>query len=128
MTAVDSLAAETGYGTILAGHGLPADPSVFVTVTEYPTAARDLLGDDGEAYKEAILKRFPTFGGGFMILGDLPDYRPVDPEVLMDRQVAERADLAPTGAYPASGSWPCRRESAVTSLVLCGRPGPGSAG
>lgn len=52
---VDELAADLSYDTILPGHGLPADPTVFPDMTAYLAAARELLGDDGEAYKQAIL-------------------------------------------------------------------------
>ncbi|MEV4316082.1 MBL fold metallo-hydrolase [Actinocrispum sp. NPDC049592] len=67
LAAVDKFAAETGYDTILAGHGLPADRGVLAELTEYLTAAHELLGDDGEAYKKAILQRFPAYGGEFLI-------------------------------------------------------------
>jgi glyoxylase-like metal-dependent hydrolase (beta-lactamase superfamily II) len=64
---VDRLFADTEYDTILAGHGIPADPSAWAEVTEYLTAARQLLGDDGDAYKKAITERFPDHGGTFLI-------------------------------------------------------------
>ncbi|MFF8937950.1 MBL fold metallo-hydrolase [Streptomyces paradoxus] len=65
--AVDALAAESGYDTVLAGHGLPTGPEVYADVRRYLTDARELLGDDGEAYKEAIVDRYPSHAGPFII-------------------------------------------------------------
>ncbi|MBZ3902036.1 MBL fold metallo-hydrolase [Streptomyces griseiscabiei] len=65
--AVDALAAEPGYDTILAGHGLPAGPEIYDGVRRYLTDARELLGDDGEAYKKAIVDRYPAHVGPFLI-------------------------------------------------------------
>ncbi|MFF1724138.1 MBL fold metallo-hydrolase [Streptomyces sviceus] len=65
--AVDALAAETGYDTILAGHGLPAGPEVYAGIRQYLADARELLGDDGEAYKKAIVDRYPSHVGPFII-------------------------------------------------------------
>ncbi|MFG2810861.1 hypothetical protein [Streptomyces massasporeus] len=45
---VDAPAADAGYNTILAD-------------------ARELLGDDGEAYKKAIVNRYPSHVGPFII-------------------------------------------------------------
>ncbi len=36
-------------------------------MAEYLDAARELLGDDGQAYKQAIIERFPTYGIPFVI-------------------------------------------------------------
>ncbi|MFF3663811.1 MBL fold metallo-hydrolase [Streptomyces olivochromogenes] len=65
--AIENLAAEASYDTILAGHGLPAGPEVYAELRRYLADARDLLGDDGEAYKKAILERYPSYGGPFLI-------------------------------------------------------------
>jgi glyoxylase-like metal-dependent hydrolase (beta-lactamase superfamily II) len=65
--AVDTLAADESYDTILAGHGLPAGPEVYAELRRYLADARELLGDDGEAYKKAILERYPAYGGPFLI-------------------------------------------------------------
>ncbi|WP_316781567.1 MBL fold metallo-hydrolase [Streptomyces sasae] len=65
--AVAALAADTGYDTVLAGHGLPAGPEVFDQLRHYLADADELLGDDGEAYKQAITARYPAFGGPFLI-------------------------------------------------------------
>ncbi|MGI5460829.1 MBL fold metallo-hydrolase [Streptomyces sp. CA-249302] len=65
--ALDALAAEQSYDTVLAGHGLPAGPEVFADLRRYLADARELLGDDGEAYKKAILERYPSYGGAFII-------------------------------------------------------------
>jgi len=65
--AVDELAAAPGYDTVLAGHGLPASPEVFDQLRAYLADAGELLGDDGEAYKQAITARYPGFGGPFLI-------------------------------------------------------------
>ncbi len=65
--AVDALAAESGYDTILAGHGLPTGPEVYADVHRYLTDARELLGDDGDAYKKAIVDRYPAHVGPFII-------------------------------------------------------------
>lgn len=62
-----ALAAETGYDTALAGHGLPTGPEIYEEVRRYLAAAEDLLGDDGEAYKKAIVDRCPTHIGPFLI-------------------------------------------------------------
>ena len=51
--------ADSAYDTILPGHGLPAGPAVFAEMIEYLDAARELPGDDGQAYKQAIIERFP---------------------------------------------------------------------
>ncbi|WP_406327027.1 MBL fold metallo-hydrolase [Streptomyces sp. NBC_00203] len=64
---VDTLAADTSYDTILAGHGLPAGPEVYAELRQYLTDAHELLGDDGETYKKAILERYPSYGGPFLI-------------------------------------------------------------
>ncbi|MGW2048312.1 MBL fold metallo-hydrolase [Streptomyces sp. NPDC001858] len=65
--ALDTLTAATSYDTILAGHGLPAKPAVYTELRGYLTAARELLADDGEAYKKAIVERYPSYGGPFLI-------------------------------------------------------------
>ncbi|MBK6016120.1 MBL fold metallo-hydrolase [Streptomyces sp. MBT53] len=65
--AVDALAAESGYDTVLAGHGLPTGPEVYARVHRYLDDARELLGDDGQAYKEAIVDRYPSHVGPFII-------------------------------------------------------------
>ncbi|WP_328930836.1 MULTISPECIES: MBL fold metallo-hydrolase [unclassified Streptomyces] len=65
--AVDALAAESGYDTILAGHGLPTGPEVYAQVHRYLDDARELLGDDGQAYKKAIVDRYPSHIGPFTI-------------------------------------------------------------
>ncbi len=65
--AVGTLAADTSYDTILAGHGLPTGPEVYSELRSYLAAARELLGDDGAAYKKAILERYPSYGGPFLI-------------------------------------------------------------
>ncbi|WP_037682412.1 MBL fold metallo-hydrolase [Streptomyces griseus] len=64
---VDALAAESGYDTILAGHGLPTGPEVYDAVRRYLADAHELLGDDGEAYKKAIVDRYPSHVGPFII-------------------------------------------------------------
>ncbi|MCQ9182368.1 MBL fold metallo-hydrolase [Streptomyces sp. IBSBF 2953] len=65
--AVDALASESGYDTILAGHGLPTGPEVYADVRRYLDDARELLGDDGEAYKKAIVDKYPAHVGPFII-------------------------------------------------------------
>ncbi|MEU6142692.1 MBL fold metallo-hydrolase [Streptomyces sp. NPDC047081] len=65
--AVDALAVEQSYDTVLAGHGLPAGPEIYAELRSYLADARELLGDDGEAYKKAILGRYPSYGGAFLI-------------------------------------------------------------
>ncbi|MER7482570.1 MBL fold metallo-hydrolase [Streptomyces sp. NPDC126510] len=65
--AVDALAAESGYDTVLAGHGLPTGPEVYADVHRYLADARELLGDDGDAYKKAIVDRYPAHVGPFII-------------------------------------------------------------
>ena len=65
--AVDKLAADDGYDTVLAGHGLPAGPEIYAELRRYLTDARALLGDDGDAYKKAITDRYPSYGGPFLI-------------------------------------------------------------
>ncbi|WP_443059503.1 hypothetical protein [Streptomyces sp. NBC_00443] len=65
--AVAALAAESGYDTILAGHGLPTGPEIYEDGRRYLTDARELLGDDGEAYKRAIVDRYPAHVGPFII-------------------------------------------------------------
>lgn len=64
--------ADPAYDTILPGHGLPAGQEVFAEMLQYLQAARELLGDDGQAYKQAIIDRFPTYGAPFVIdIGNL---------------------------------------------------------
>ncbi|MET9082826.1 MBL fold metallo-hydrolase [Streptomyces sp. NPDC004237] len=65
--AVERLAAEPSYDTVLAGHGLPAGPEVYEELRRYLADARELLGEDGEAYKKAITDRYPTYGAPFLI-------------------------------------------------------------
>ncbi|QNP68088.1 MBL fold metallo-hydrolase [Streptomyces roseirectus] len=65
--AVDTLAAETGYDTVLAGHGLPTGPEIYEEVRRYLADAGELLGDDGDAYKRAIVDRYPSYVGPFLI-------------------------------------------------------------
>jgi glyoxylase-like metal-dependent hydrolase (beta-lactamase superfamily II) len=64
---VDVLAAESEYDTILAGHGLPAGPEIYEDVRRYLADAHELLGDDGDAYKKAIVDRYPSYVGPFII-------------------------------------------------------------
>ena len=66
-SALDRLAADSTYNTILPGHGLPADRSVYAELSQYLTDARELLGDDGEAYKKSILDRYPNHRSPFLI-------------------------------------------------------------
>jgi len=40
---------------------------VFAAMADYLAAAGDLLADDGEAYKRAIVQRFPGYGSPFLI-------------------------------------------------------------
>ena len=65
--AIEQLAADGDYDTILAGHGQPTGPQVYAEIARYLSDARDLLGDDGEAYKKAIIDRYPSYGGSFLI-------------------------------------------------------------
>jgi glyoxylase-like metal-dependent hydrolase (beta-lactamase superfamily II) len=65
--AVEHLAIEGEYHTILAGHGLPATPEIYDELRRYLADGRELLGDDGDAYKKAILDRYPAYGGAFVI-------------------------------------------------------------
>ncbi|MFJ3803039.1 MBL fold metallo-hydrolase [Streptomyces sp. NPDC090088] len=65
--AVDALAADPSYDTVLAGHGLPAGPEVFDDMRRYLADAAELLGDDGAAYKRAMVERYPAWGGPFLI-------------------------------------------------------------
>lgn len=65
--AIEQLAADGGYDTVLVGHGLPTGTEVFAEVANYLADARELLGDDGEAYKKAIVDRYPAYGGAFLI-------------------------------------------------------------
>ncbi|MEU1194391.1 MBL fold metallo-hydrolase [Streptomyces sp. NPDC005859] len=63
---------DPAYDTVLPGHGLPAGPAVFAEMAEYLEAAQELLGDDGQAYKQAIIERFPSYGSPFVI--DIGNY------------------------------------------------------
>ena len=63
---------DPAYDTILPGHGLPAGPAVFAEMVEYLQATGELLGDDGQAYKQAIIDRFPAYGIPFVI--DISNY------------------------------------------------------
>lgn len=65
--AIELLAADSAYDTVLAGHGQPAGPEVYAEIGRYLADARELLGDDGEAYKKAIVDRYPSYGGPFLI-------------------------------------------------------------
>ncbi len=65
--ALEQLAAAPEYDTVLAGHGTPTDPGVFGKLRKYLADAHELLGDDGEAYKKAIVDRYPAYGGPFLI-------------------------------------------------------------
>jgi glyoxylase-like metal-dependent hydrolase (beta-lactamase superfamily II) len=58
---------DPAYDTILPGHGRPAGPAVLAEMIEYLDAARELLGDDGAAYKQAITERFPAYTIPFVI-------------------------------------------------------------
>lgn len=64
---VDHFAAEKHYDTILSGHGLPTGPAIWAELTEYIKAGRELLADDGDAYKKAITERFPSYQGVALI-------------------------------------------------------------
>jgi glyoxylase-like metal-dependent hydrolase (beta-lactamase superfamily II) len=64
---VDALASESGYDTILAGHGTPTGPEVYEDIRRYLADARELLGDDGDAYKKAIVDKYPGHVGPFII-------------------------------------------------------------
>jgi len=63
----DGFAADTEYDTILPGHGEPATSAIWAELTDYVNAARELLGDDGDAYKKAITDRYPTHHGAVLI-------------------------------------------------------------
>lgn len=65
--AIDALAADGSYDTILAGHGLPAGAEIYDELRRYLADAHELLGNDGEEYKKAILQRYPSYGGPFLI-------------------------------------------------------------
>ncbi|RPF38119.1 MBL fold metallo-hydrolase [Streptomyces sp. TLI_185] len=65
--AIAALAAESGYDAVLAGHGLPTGPEIYEEVRRYLADARELLGDDGDAYKTAIVDRYPSYVGPFLI-------------------------------------------------------------
>jgi glyoxylase-like metal-dependent hydrolase (beta-lactamase superfamily II) len=65
--AVRQLASYGSYDTILAGHGLPSGPEIYAELHRYLSDARELLGDDGDAYKKAIMDRYPAYGGAFVI-------------------------------------------------------------
>jgi glyoxylase-like metal-dependent hydrolase (beta-lactamase superfamily II) len=65
--ALAALAAEPGYDTVLPGHGLPAGREVVTEMAQYLADARELLGDDGEAYKKAILERYPDWRAAALI-------------------------------------------------------------
>ncbi len=65
--AIERLASLEGYDTILAGHGAPAGPEVFAEIERYLADAKELLGDDGDAYKAAIIERHPDYRGPFVI-------------------------------------------------------------
>lgn len=65
--AIELLAGAEGYDTVLAGHGLPATAAVFDEVRRYLTDGAELLGDDGDAYKKAIIARYPDYAGQFVI-------------------------------------------------------------
>ncbi|MGW7674227.1 MBL fold metallo-hydrolase [Streptomyces sp. NPDC054775] len=64
---IDRFAAETEYETIIPGHGTPAGPEIWAELTAYINASRELLGDDGDAYKRAITGRFPDYQGASLI-------------------------------------------------------------
>ena len=58
---------DPAYDTILPGHGLPAGQAVFAEMAKYLQVASELLGDDGVAYKQAIIDRFPAYKIPFVI-------------------------------------------------------------
>jgi len=64
---LDRFAAEPEYDTILAGHGAPTGTGVWAEIGAYLDAGRELLGDDGAAYKKAITERFPSYRGELLI-------------------------------------------------------------
>ncbi|QIY93372.1 MBL fold metallo-hydrolase [Streptomyces sp. S1D4-11] len=66
-TNIDRFAAETECDTILPGHGEPTAPAIWAELTDYVNAGRELLGDDGDAYKKAITARYPTYKGAALI-------------------------------------------------------------
>jgi hypothetical protein len=53
--------------TILPGHGEPTTPAIWAKLTDYVNAGRELLGDDGDAYKKAITERYPAYQGAALI-------------------------------------------------------------
>ncbi|MEU8825646.1 MBL fold metallo-hydrolase [Streptomyces sp. NPDC048636] len=65
--ALETLSADPSYDLVLPGHGLPASREVFAEMARYLTDARELLGDDGEAYKKAIMERYPDWSCPSMI-------------------------------------------------------------
>jgi hypothetical protein len=64
---LDKLAADGAYDAILAGHGAPAGPEVFAELRQYLDDAGMLLVDDGDAYKAAIIRRYPNYSGQLLI-------------------------------------------------------------
>lgn len=77
---IDRFAAETEYITILPGHGEPTDPAVWAELTDYVNAGRQLLSDDGDAYKKAVTARYPTYRGAALI--DVANAYMLDPRGL----------------------------------------------
>ncbi len=64
---IDRFAAEPEYDTVLPGHGEPTTPAIWAELTDYVNAGRELLGDDGDAYKKAITARYPDYQGAALI-------------------------------------------------------------
>lgn len=63
---------DPAYDTVLPGHGPPAGQAVLAEMVEYLEVARELLGDDGAANKQAMIERFPTYKSPFVI--DIGNY------------------------------------------------------
>jgi glyoxylase-like metal-dependent hydrolase (beta-lactamase superfamily II) len=67
LAALGKLAADNDYNTVLPGHGAPTDRGIYQELVGYLEAATELLADDGETYKKAILDRYPDYDGAFLI-------------------------------------------------------------
>jgi hypothetical protein len=59
--------ADRAYDTILPDTGCAKGPEVLTQNAEYLAAARELLDDDGQAYKQAIVEPFPDYTIPFVI-------------------------------------------------------------
>ncbi len=64
-----TLKADKDIKTVLAGHGKPADPSVYDKMITYLEDAKNIFATakNGEEFKQGLMKKYPDYKGPFLL-------------------------------------------------------------